>query len=276
LVYSRNTTSAALARHGLREYVRHPLLTTVGIDRTYYAPIADAELRSYADQLPPDFPCCAKAPAGVTSIVRPVAGGRSSEPNPFFLSAERFIDEVLDPFDRVFRQHAGPFILQFPPAPKPLRLDAVQFAERLDRFLGALPRDFRYAVELRQRNLLGPAYVAVLARHGAAHIYNSWTAMPTPGPQSELIAPESQPFLVVRLLLRPGSTYQEQREAFEPFDRIQAEDIPLRNEVVGLLARAVARRLPSFVLVNNKVEGSSPLTVEALARQLADALDTPF
>ena len=33
LVYSRRTTTAMLAREGLVEYARHPLLKTVGIDR---------------------------------------------------------------------------------------------------------------------------------------------------------------------------------------------------------------------------------------------------
>ena len=52
IVYSRSRSQTALAREGLREYARHPLLTTVGIDRSYYAPIPMADLQSYAEQLP--------------------------------------------------------------------------------------------------------------------------------------------------------------------------------------------------------------------------------
>ena len=115
-------------------------------------------------------------------------------------------------------------------------------------------------------------YAAVLARHRAAHVYSYWSAMPLPGPQADGIAPESQPFVVVRLLLRPGAGYEEQREAFAPFDRIHAPSEPMRGQVIDILARAVARRLPSFVLVNNKAEGSAPLTIEALARGLVDSL----
>ena len=69
LVYSRRRTTAQLAREGLSEYARHPLLTTVGIDRSFYAPIPRADLERYAGQLPAGFPCCLKAPQAVTSAV---------------------------------------------------------------------------------------------------------------------------------------------------------------------------------------------------------------
>src|SRR2546422_6177580 len=56
-----------------------------------------------------------------------------------------------------------------------------RWTEDLDAFLHQLPRDFRYAVELRNRELLTAAHGAVLARHGVAHVFNSWTEMPTIG-----------------------------------------------------------------------------------------------
>ncbi len=271
LVYPRRASAAALSRDGLADYVRHPLLATVGLDRTFYGPVPEADLARYASQLPDGFPCCMKAPSAVTSAVRPTGAAgpsRGADPNPAFLSADRFIDELLEPVTRSFAAHAGPFILQFPPVPKAARLTPSAFAERLDRFLDDLPGGFSYAVEIRQRDLLGPDYAGVLARHRAAHVYNLWTAMPLPGAQADSIAPEAQPFVVVRLLLRPGATYDEQREAFSPFDRIQAPSEAMREQVVGILERAVKRQLPAFVLVNNKAEGCAPLTIEALARML--------
>ena len=62
IVYSCHASTSHLAREGLVEYVRHPLLTTVGIDRSFYAPIPPEDLGRYAAQLPPGFPCCAKRP----------------------------------------------------------------------------------------------------------------------------------------------------------------------------------------------------------------------
>ncbi len=264
LVYPKSTPASALSRDSLKHYARHPLLRTVGIDRSYYAPIPADDLRHYAGLLPPGFLACAKAPASVMS-----AADAAGERNPDFLSSSRLIDELIEPFDRSFRSFTGPFVLECPPVPRAARVSAQEFEERLDCLLAELPRDFQYAVELRDRDLLTDAYARVLTRHGAAHVYNYWSAMPMPGAQMRLLAPESFPFTVIRLLLRPGTRYEDQREQFRPFDRIQAEDPAMRADVIGLVERTLAVRRPTFVLVNNKAEGSSPLTVMGLARLLA-------
>ena len=137
IVYPDAATPARLAREGLKDYAKHPLLRTVGLDRTYYAPISEEDLRRYADQLPADFVCCAKAPAAVTSFTTP--GAARAEANPEFLSAPRFIEEIVEPFARAFAPHTGPFLLQFPPLGSRATLQADAFAEMLDGFLGAMP-----------------------------------------------------------------------------------------------------------------------------------------
>ena len=270
LVYSHEATPAQLSREGLREYARHPLLRTVGMDRSFYAPVPVDDLRRYADQLPDGFPCCAKAPASVT--VAHVREGRGFRANPEFLSAERFAQELLEPFAQAFRAHAGPFLIECSPTPRGASADPRLFLERLDRMLEQLPREFTYAVELRDRGLLTPSYRGVLRRHGVAHVFNYWSAMPTPSVQAQVVAPAEMPFLVVRLLLRPGTWYEDQREKFAPFNRIVEPDRRMRAEVSDLLAGAVAAARPAFVLVNNKAEGSAPLTIRELARLVADRL----
>jgi uncharacterized protein YecE (DUF72 family) len=265
LVYGRKFAAAELTRTGLRDYARHPLFRTVGIDRGYYAPIPETDLRDYAEQLPAGFPCCAKAPAGVTSFVLP----ESSKRNPDFLSPERFSSEMLEPFERVFQAHAGPFIVQLSPLPRGSEISPEEFLERLDNFLEGLPAHFRYAVELRDHMLLSPAYGRVLALHRAAHVYNSWTAMPRPGMQARTIPPDAFPFTVIRLLLRQGRTYMGERERFAPFNRIVEADPELRKEVESMIRASLAQGRETFVLVNNKAEGSAPLTVEEIARALA-------
>ncbi|MBK5296462.1 MAG: DUF72 domain-containing protein [Vicinamibacteria bacterium] len=273
LVYSRAMSESALSREGLREYAQHPLLRTVGIDRSFYAPIPDEDLQRYAGQLPGGFLTCAKAGASVTSAVG--LGGRGQEPaaNPDFLSPAIFIDEMLTPFARHFRQFSGPFVLEFPPLPRGVTLSAAEFLEGLDNILGALPRDFHYAVELRERDWLTAEYAQVLRSHGASHVFNYWSRMPLPAVQADIIAPESQPLNVIRLLLPPGTRYQQQREAFRPFDKVQAPDPVMRSQVVALARRSAAAGRDVFILVNNKAEGSSPLTVMEIARLLTAQTD---
>jgi len=265
LVYSRRASQAVLAREGLAEYARHPLLTTVGIDRGFYAPIPEPDLLRYAEQLPAGFRCCAKAPAAVTAAELP--GQRAA--NPDFLRPERFVEEMAGPFRVAFADHTGPFLLQFPPAGAGRRDRPASFAAKLARFLAALPQDFLYAVELRDPALLTQEYRAVLAEAGAAHVYNYATAMPMPQAQAEAVPLETASFAVIRLLLAPGTSYNERREEFEPFDRIVAPDQEMRRQVVSLARKASSLGRDVFVLVNNKAEGCSPLTIRALAEKLA-------
>ena len=96
-----------------------------------------------------------------------------------------------------------------------------RFAARLDEFFAALPREGRYAVEIRNEEFLTPMYFAVLREHGVAHVFNSWTRMPSIGDQLDLPGAVSGAFIVARALLRPGRTYDEAVDAFAPYDRIQ-------------------------------------------------------
>lgn len=268
IVYSDTFTPTRLAREGLREYARHPLLTTVGVDRSYYAPLTLDDLRGYASQLPEGFRCCFKAPAAVTALALGAPGRQA--PNPDFLSVDRLVSDLLLPCASVFREHTGPIILEFPPFPSRQRLEPARFLARLDRFLSALPSDFRYAVELRDRRLLNADYRALLDAHGVAHTFNYWSAMPPLAAQADVVPPEPRPFTVLRLLLRPGTWYEDQRNRFSPFNALVEPDAPMRRDVVQVARRALACGQDVFILVNNKAEGSSPLTIVELARQLAD------
>ena len=65
MVYDGVHSDVRLSRQGLPAYAAHPLLRTVGIDRTFYAPMAEADFRRYANQ------ACAVAPVE-TMIESPV------------------------------------------------------------------------------------------------------------------------------------------------------------------------------------------------------------
>src|SRR2546426_12404903 len=102
------------------------------------------------------------------------------------LNARLFLDKVLKPYTRVFRRQAISFVFQFQAMRGPDLVGDVEWAERLDQFLGQLPRDFHYAVELRNAELFTASHGEVLRRHGVAHVFNSWTEMPPIGTQLDL------------------------------------------------------------------------------------------
>ena len=76
LVYDRQASPSHLARHGLAAYAQHPLLRAVGLDRTYYAPLAATDFAVYAEAVPEHFRFVVKAYALCTQASLP---HRSSE-----------------------------------------------------------------------------------------------------------------------------------------------------------------------------------------------------
>ena len=271
LVYRRRyPNQRAFLRESLGEYAQHPLMRTVGVDRGYYTPVPEEDLAGYAQQLPGDFRAAMKVWQQVTMpgfAKHPRYGAAAGQRNPDFLDAELFANAVHEPVRTAFSQHMGPWILQIAPSPTPI--DPSWFCERLDAFLADAPGDFPFAVELRDRKLLTPEYVRTLRKHGAAHVFNYWSRMPTLAKQMRVDELLGGSLLVVRLLLPPATRYADLKDAYAPFDRLVAPQPEMRQDVVKLVQAALDREMECYVLVNNKAEGSSPLTVRALAEQLA-------
>jgi len=258
----------------LEEYSRYPLFRTVGIDSAFYDPPSEDELASYARALPSGFPCVSKVWDRITAkrlgqdAPQPGLAGMR---NPDFLNAALFKDSVLDPYSRVFRDHAGCFVFEFQAMRGKDLPDPLQWADQLDDFLQVLPRDFRYAVELRNAELLTGVHGEVLKRHGVAHVFNSWTEMPPIGEQVELGWTFSANFTVARALLKPGRRYSDAVKQFQPYDRVQEPQPPLRRDLLQLINASLRRRIEAFILANNRAEGNAPGTIRAVARMWAES-----
>ena len=264
LVYHLDYPERSPSARMLEEYARFPLFRTVGIDSSFYGPPTPATLRRYASYLPAGFPCVSKVWDRITvhTFVKERYPTKGGEPNPEFLDAEVFLREVFEPYAQNFADHTGPFVFEFQAI---ARMEPQEFADRLDRFLSQLPREGQYGVEVRNAEFLSPSYLAVLREHNVAHVFNAWTRMPSIGEQVLVPGAFTAPFVVARALLRPGRAYAEAVEAFAPYDRIREPNPQLRADLVELIRRALALRIPAYVLVNNRAEGNAPLTIAAVA-----------
>ncbi len=254
----------------LEEYAAFPLFRTIGVDSSFYAPPTDEVLQSYAAHLPPGFPCVCKVwnQLTVQTFTKTQDRNRAGRVNPDFLNPEVFLEAVYEPFRRHFADNTGPHVFEFQTIARGSGMSPEDFADRLDQFFSALPREGQYAVEIRNEEFLTPMYFAVLREHGVAHVFSSWTRMPPIGHQLDLPSAVTAPFLVARALLRPGRTYDEAVDAFAPYDRIQEPNPKLRRDLVRLIETAVRLRIPAYLLVNNRAEGSAPLTIAEVARLL--------
>jgi uncharacterized protein YecE (DUF72 family) len=275
LVYDRATTAQQLARQGLAAYAQHPLLRTVGIDRTYYAPLATADFATYAAAVPDDFRFLVKAHelctlAHFTSRGR--YASRRGERNTLFLDPGYATEQVIGPCVEGLGNKAGPVLFQFPPQDVNTLGGPEHFAERLHTFLSALPQGVLYAVELRNAALLTPAYCHALAAAGTCHCFNVHPSMPSLQEQQQRLSSSHAPALVVRWMLHPTQRYEEAATRYQPFDRLVDEDPGNRKEIAALCVQAVQAGHPTFVIVNNKAEGSAPLTVCKLAERIVQSL----
>jgi hypothetical protein len=227
-------------------------------------------LRSYAENLPRQFPCVSKVWSQLTihTFTKAQDPARAGKVNPDFLNPDLFVEEIYQPYQRHFADNTGPFVFEFQTLAKATGIDAEGFAILLDEFFSALPREGQFAVEIRNEEFLTPMYFAVLREHGVAHVFNSWTRMPSIGHQLDLPGSISASFIVARALLRPGRTYDEAVDAFAPYDGIREPNPKLRRDLVRLVEAAVRTRIPAYLLVNNRAEGSAPLTIAAVAEML--------
>ncbi len=271
LVYPDGTTESTLRKQGLQLYCRYPLFGTVGIDSSYYRPLEEPALVRYREQLPAGFRCVSKVFGQITTLADP----RSHQPNPHFLDSKFFEREVLAPLERAFREHLGPLVFEFPPMRHPYWLQPDEFIGQLDEFLGRLPSGFQYAVELRNREFLTPRYAETLQRHGVGHVYNYWEQMPELDEQIAVVDAATAGFGVARLLIPPGQRYAQRKRSLEPFDRIVDPQPRMRSDVVELVQRFTQLQRVLFVIINNKAEGSSPLTVSELAKLVAAPASEP-
>ncbi len=272
-VYLKQYAKTTFARECLGEYCQYlykgePLFRTVGNDSTFYRPPTANQLRHYLKQIPEDFEICFKVWESITipTFAKHARyGAHAGQPNPRFLDVQLFKDLVLMPYrEAKFRPHTGPFLFEF----QRHGMGSEEFCTRLDAFFGQLPKDFQYAVEIRNAGLLGPEYRNILERHGIAHVYNHWSYMPSLGEQHQRMERFTAPFTVLRLLTPLKMTYEAAKKRAEPYNKIVGELPEMRRETVKLVRKAVGDNRRVYVLVNNRSEGNAPLTIQALMNAL--------
>ena len=274
-IYTRKYSKTGFTRDCLGEFCQYlykgqPLFRTVGNDATFYRPPSANQLTRYLSQIPADFEMCFKVWEELTIPTyakHARYGPRAGQVNPTFLNADAFTKLVLQPYrDAKFGANTGPFLFEFQRHGMPVE----EFIGRLDSFFSHLSTDFKYAVEIRNAGLLGPRYHDMLAAHGVAHVYNHWSYMPPLAEQHQRMGTFTAPFTVLRLLTPLKMTYEAAKKRAEPYDKIVGELPEMRQDTGSLIQQATAENRTTYVLVNNRVEGNAPLTIQALVDRLQD------
>jgi uncharacterized protein YecE (DUF72 family) len=269
---SKPASEQALARQGLAAYAAHPLFRTVSLDRTFYAPLTQQEFARYAAQVPAHFRFVVKAPAAVTdAMVRKPGSGEPARDNPLFLDATAAAATFIRPALDGLREKAGPLVFQFPPLGHRLLSDVPKLTARIAAFIAALPRGPLYAVEVRDPQLVCEGFARSLEDAGAVPCLAVHARMPPVQEQAATFGLDRTDCplpLVARWNLHAGRGYEDAKADYFPFNRLIEEDLPSRTALSRLARMAAAADRDVFITINNKAEGSAPLSVLRLAEQI--------
>ena len=231
-------------------------------DFTFYQFPSEAFWRKLFHSAGPALRFAFKVPEEITVKVFPTHpryGPRAGDSNPSFMNAA-LLEAAFLGLLMPYRERVPVLIFEF----GHMAMTADNFLEALDTFLGTLPPEFRYAVEVRNEHFLVPQYFACLREHGVAHVLNAWARMPELDRQLQLPGVFSAEFSVVRALLRRGRPYEKAVEAFAPYREIQDPNPEARQAIREVINRARDLRQPSYIFVNNRLEGNAPGTIESL------------
>jgi uncharacterized protein YecE (DUF72 family) len=264
-VYLRPYTSQkAFDQECLAEYAT--VFPTVCADFALYDFPRPTSIARMDEQTPEGFTISFKVTDRIT--VRrypnlPRFGAMAGKENPDFLNRALFEDAFLDPVGRLGPK-LGAVIFEFSTFHPSSGITLPKFLEMMDRFLASLPPGNRYAVEIRNETFLTAEYCALLRTHGVAHVLNSWTKMPAILEQIGRGDVLTAPFSVVRCLLRPGRTYQEAVEMFQPYAEVREENPEVRLGVAAVADRCRTEGKTLFAYINNRAEGNAPKTIEGI------------
>ena len=130
----------------LAEYAKH--FDTVELDNTFYRIPSSSTTITWKEQVPEGFLFAAKFPRVVTHVK-------------MLRDCEKEVDVYISRMAQL-KSRLGPLLLQFPSS-----FGSKQFP-LLREFLPTLPKGFRYAVEVRNRGLLGEKLYSLLRENGVA------------------------------------------------------------------------------------------------------------
>ncbi len=278
LVYKRHYKSKQqFIRESLAEYATIPWFRTACIDSLFYNPPKAETLQLYASQTPDTFRWVSKIWERITILEYPKHaryGALAGSRNPDFLNVDLLKDLVFAPYgsSEEVLNRTGPFVFQFAPFSAKV-LSYQHFVEHLADFLSKLPREFMYAVEVRNPEILSPEYFRALNESKVTHCFNQWNTMIPLREQMKHAASGgglTADFYVARLLTPPRISYEAAEKLFQPYDRIQRINAEMRADILRLARRAVATGKRAFVTANNKAEGNSALTMLSIAKLIVE------
>ncbi len=236
--------------------------STVEIDATFYRSPSLKTVESWEKKTPPGFIFSAKVPQAITH-------------EKGLVNCEEETRNFLQVMSRLGPK-LGPLVFQFAYVPK--RVNAAEydrgagFRRRLSAYLTRLPRDFRYAVEIRNGRWLDRDLIEILRENQTALVLTDYYTMPSLREIETKIDPVTANFSYVRflgdrrrmeaLLKRMMKEEGKRRQ----FDALVVDRTSQMEGWIPSLMRLAGRIPQLFVYFNNHYAGFAPGSAALFAR----------
>jgi uncharacterized protein YecE (DUF72 family) len=225
----------------LSYYAQH--FNIVEVDSTFYHSPSLTTTRGWYARTPSDFRFTLKVPQIITK--EKVLVDCAFELEQFFAAIEPLGEKL------------GALFFQFGYFNKSAFKSVGEFIARLEPFLKALPSGFRFALEIRNKSWLVPKFAELLREHKIALALIDQAWMPPPEAWFEKIDPFTADFTYIRWL---GDRKGIERLT-KSWDKTIYDVGPRLREWVGVVNKAVQRKIQVMAFANNHFAGHGPATV---------------
>lgn len=224
---------------------------TVEIDSTFYATPAPDTVRAWNDRTPAGFTFALKVPKTITHEA-------------MLVGADREMSEFLQVLE-LLGDKVGPILIQLPYFSRAIFPDAERFIRHITPFLASLPREFSFALEVRNKTWIAPPLLDALSRRGVALALIDHPLMSSP---EDLMKqnPVTAGFSYLRWL--------GDRQGIERMTKKWGETIIQRDGELEEWARVsktlLALGITIFGYANNHYAGHAPATVRSFRKLIEE------
>jgi len=223
----------------LSYYAEH--FDSVEVDSTFYACPSEKTVRRWNARTPENFIFCVKVPQTITH-------------EKVLIDCDAEWEEFLDTMG-ILQQKLGPIVFQFPFFSRSLFRDREPFLQRLVSFLERLPKDLKFAIELRNKDWLDGDLASVLAQFGVALVLQdrSWMA----DPLTFKFDPITAGFTYIRWL----GNRKEIEAMVQTWEKVVVDRDEELTSWVDFVFRAIEQGKAVYAYANNHYQGHGPATI---------------
>jgi uncharacterized protein YecE (DUF72 family) len=217
---------------------------TVEVDSTFYRSPPLTTVQGWYSKTPPGFVFAAKVPQVITH-------------EKMLADCELEMTGFLKVMDAL-HEKLGPLLFQFGYFNKAAFAGVNEFLARLVPFLKKLPKDHKFAVEIRNKSWLVPEFIAALRERGVALALIDQSWMPRPAQWFENFDPITADFTYARWL---GDRKEIEKQT-KVWDKIIVDRKAELSEWADILGNVYKRKVQIYTYANNHYAGFGPATVE--------------